>query len=195
MSRWAAEQPTRARPKSKPARDEPCCVPARIDGNWAGLQDVGHVGGTAGKSTPETCPLIHQSVMEFVPSDLLTWNLVLFTTCLRSASQMRQFTWRVHERDVVWTTTSCSNSCSEQPRTPRRKAFMSATMTTLQKPDGGVRGIAARTSFRRLVARTLARQFWKALKRHAPHSSSPSRRGRAQTACAVQSKHSRMKTQ
>ena len=39
-----------------------------------------------------------------------------------------------------------------------RKSFMSATMTALQKPDGGVRGIATGTSSRRLVARTLARQ-------------------------------------
>ena len=43
------------------------------------------------------------------------------------------------------------------------KAFMSATMTALQKPDGGVRGIATGTSFRRRVAKTLARQFGKAV--------------------------------
>ena len=43
------------------------------------------------------------------------------------------------------------------------KAFMSATMTALQKPDEGVRGIATGTSFRRLVAKTLARQFGKAV--------------------------------
>ena len=39
------------------------------------------------------------------------------------------------------------------------KAFMMINMTALQKRDGGVRGIATGTSFRRLVARTLARQF------------------------------------
>ena len=38
-------------------------------------------------------------------------------------------------------------------------AFMLATMTALQKREGGVRGIATGTSFRRLVAKTLARQF------------------------------------
>ena len=37
--------------------------------------------------------------------------------------------------------------------------FMLATMTALQKREGGVRGIATGTSFRRLVAKTLARQF------------------------------------
>ena len=41
------------------------------------------------------------------------------------------------------------------------RTFMLATMTALQKKDGGVRGIATGTSFRRLVAKTLARQFGK----------------------------------
>ena len=36
---------------------------------------------------------------------------------------------------------------------------MTATMTALQKKDGGVRGIAIGTSFRHLVAKSLARQF------------------------------------
>ena len=36
---------------------------------------------------------------------------------------------------------------------------MMASMTALRNSDGGVRGIATGTSFRRLVARTLARQF------------------------------------
>ena len=39
--------------------------------------------------------------------------------------------------------------------------FTMATMTAVSKTDGGVRGIATGTSFRRLVARTLARQFMK----------------------------------
>ena len=36
---------------------------------------------------------------------------------------------------------------------------MAASMTALQKHDGGVRGITTGTTFRRLVAKTLARQF------------------------------------
>ena len=39
--------------------------------------------------------------------------------------------------------------------------FTMASMTALQKKDGGVRGIATGTTFRRLVAKTLARQFSK----------------------------------
>ena len=40
---------------------------------------------------------------------------------------------------------------------------MTAATTALQKLDGGVRGIAIGTSFHRLVARILARQFGKAV--------------------------------
>ena len=39
------------------------------------------------------------------------------------------------------------------------RSLMLATMTALQKNDGGVRGIATGTVFRRLVAKVLARQF------------------------------------
>ena len=49
---------------------------------------------------------------------------------------------------------------AKAPETVTR-AFTMSTMTALQKKDGGVRGIATGTSFRRLVARTLARQFGK----------------------------------
>ena len=38
---------------------------------------------------------------------------------------------------------------------------MSAKLTALAKPDGGVRGIATNSSVRRLVGRTLAKQFTK----------------------------------
>ena len=45
------------------------------------------------------------------------------------------------------------------------KAFQQANMTALLKRDGGVRGIATGTSFRRLVAKSLARQFSKEVER------------------------------
>ena len=43
--------------------------------------------------------------------------------------------------------------------------FTLANMTALQKNDGGVRGIATGTSFRRLVAKMLARQFGQEVER------------------------------
>ena len=39
------------------------------------------------------------------------------------------------------------------------RCFMVSTMSVLRKRDGGVRGIATGTSFRRFIAKTLARQF------------------------------------
>ena len=43
--------------------------------------------------------------------------------------------------------------------TPASRPFFLATMTALRNKDGGVRGIATGSSLRRLVAKTLARQF------------------------------------
>ena len=43
--------------------------------------------------------------------------------------------------------------------TPASRSFLCATMTALSKKDGGIRGIATGSSFRRLVGKTLARQF------------------------------------
>ena len=63
-----------------------------------------------------------------------------------------------------------------------RKAFMSATMTALQKTDGGVRGIATGTSFRRLVAKTLADSSEKLGNRLVLRSISPCPHELAQTA-------------
>ena len=45
------------------------------------------------------------------------------------------------------------------------EAFQQAHITALQKKDRGVRGIATGTSFRRLVAKSLARQFSKEVER------------------------------
>ena len=42
---------------------------------------------------------------------------------------------------------------------PISVAFMTSSMTALLKDSGGIRGIATSTSFRRLVAKTLARQY------------------------------------
>ena len=39
------------------------------------------------------------------------------------------------------------------------RSFLRATVTALSKKDGGIRGIATGSSFRRLVGKTLARQF------------------------------------
>ena len=43
--------------------------------------------------------------------------------------------------------------------TPASRSFLRATMTALSKKDGGIRSIPTGSSFRRLVGKTLARQF------------------------------------
>ena len=71
---------------------------------------------------------------------------------------------------------------------------MSASMTALQKPDGGVRGTATGTSFRRLVARTLARQFGKAVEATCAPSNLHCQREPAQIASDTQSGQSQTRT-
>ena len=55
-------------------------------------------------------------------------------------------------------------------------------MTALQKPDGGVRGIVVGAVFRRLVARTIAKQFAEQAEVPPTLSSAPSPRGRGRSA-------------
>ena len=118
---------------------------------------------------------IPQEVMEFVPDRPLELDFKLFTKCLQNAPSgcaqgLEVAPTRCCERALM--IQKCSSSSSGQQKIARlhlsmpetiRSAFMSASMTALQKPDGRVRGIATGTSFRRLVARTLARQFGKAV--------------------------------
>ena len=67
---------------------------------------------------------IPQNVMEFVPKRPVELDVALFTKCLRSApsgsaSGPGGYTNEML-RVCVWTTMSCSNSCSEQLKTQRR---------------------------------------------------------------------------
>ena len=117
---------------------------------------------------------IPQDVMEFVPDRPVQLDLTLFTKCLRNApsgsasgpggctNEMLRVCLDDHELFQLLFRAAEDFATADMPE-PVRKAFMSATMTALQKPDGGVRGIATGTSFRRLVSRTLARQFGKAV--------------------------------
>ena len=101
---------------------------------------------------------IPQEVMLFVPDRPLKLDVKVFTKCLQSAPAGSAPGPGVCTNEML-------RVCLDDPQLffSRSKAFMSATMTALQKPDGGVRGIATGTSFRRLVAKTLARQFGKAV--------------------------------
>ena len=91
-------------------------------------------------------------------------DFALFTKCLQSAPSrvfagpggctnelLRVCLDDVEVLQLLWLQRTLRESLS--------KAFMVASMTALQKHDGGVRGIATGTTFRMLVAKTLARQF------------------------------------
>ena len=107
---------------------------------------------------------IPQNVMEFVPDRLVQLDLTLFTKCLFCAVHPTNEMLRVcldnHELFQLLFRAAEDCATADMPE-PVRKAFMFATMTALQRPDGGVRGIATGTTIRRLVART--RQFGKAV--------------------------------
>ena len=112
--------------------------------------------------------------MEFVPDRPLELDLKLFTNYLQNAPSgcapgpggctNEMLRTCLDDSEVFQLLFRAAEDCASasMPETVRR-AFMSASKTALQKPDGGVRGIATGTSFRRLVARTLARQFGKAV--------------------------------
>ena len=145
---------------------------------------------------------IHQNVMEFVPERPVELDVALFTKCLRSApsgsasgpggctNEMLRVCLDDHELFQLLFRAAEDTAKADMPESVR-KAFMSATMTALQKPDA----CAAGTSFRRLVARMLARQFGKAVEATcAPFQFALSTR--AGTDCvAMQSGHSRMQIQ
>ena len=118
---------------------------------------------------------IPQQVMTFVPNRPVELDMKLFTKCVQSAPtgcspgpggctnemlrlclddmELFQLLFRAPE-----------DFARAQVPDAVMKAFMFATMTALQKPEGGgVRGIATSTSFRRFVAKCLARQFGKAV--------------------------------
>ena len=82
---------------------------------------------------------IPQEVMDYAPDSPLAMDMKIFAKCLRIVSR----TWEMFERDVEVNVSQC---------------FMLANLTAFQKKDRGVRGIVTGTTFRRLLAKTLARQ-------------------------------------
>ena len=113
---------------------------------------------------------IPQEVLDHVPIAEVNLNAKLFATCLREApsgsspgpggctNEMLKVCLDNTEALHLLTSAAEDFARSSIPDCIF-KAFTMATMTALQKPDGGIRGIATSTSFRRLVAKTLAKQF------------------------------------
>ena len=96
------------------------------------------------------------AVLDFVPESTLLFDKQIFVKCLQTAPS-----GCAPGPDLL--TSAAEDFARATVPDEARKSFMLATMTALQKKDGGVRGIATGSSFRRLVAKTLARQFGKAV--------------------------------
>ena len=141
---------------------------------------------------------IPREVMEIVPDRPLQLDFKLFTKCLQNAPSgcapgpggctNEMLRTCLDDPEVFQLLFRAAEDCesASRPETVRR-AFMSASMTALHKPDRGVRGIATGTSFRRLVARTLARQFGKAVEATCARSNLHCQREPAQIVSDTQS--------
>ena len=117
---------------------------------------------------------IPQEVLEFSPGNPLQFQRHVFVDCLKSAPsgsapgpggctyELLRVCLDDHEiLDLLCS--AAEDFARAQPPHDVMRTFMLANMTALQKKDGGVRGIATGTSFRRLVSKTLARQFMTAV--------------------------------
>ena len=116
--------------------------------------------------------VIPEEVTNFVPDDLLELDSKLFAACLRSApsgsasgpggctNEILRVCLDDKETLLLLIAAAQEFARATVPDTIFR-SFMLAHMTGLRKKDGGVRGIATGTVFRRLVAKTLAKQFMK----------------------------------
>ena len=114
---------------------------------------------------------IPEEVINFVPEQELELDSKLFAACLRSAPSGSSFgpggctNEILHvcldDREIVFLVTAAAQDFGAAVQDTIFRSFMLTSMTALNKRDGGVRGTATKTVFRRMVAKTLARQFSK----------------------------------
>ena len=121
-------------------------------------------GATLAPGTEETfhrmqTRALPQEVHDFQPDTPLTVDRKVFLQCLKSAPRGASpgpggCTYE-HLKLLL------DNDTVELLLEAVTRALMSARLTALTKPDGGIRGIATGCALRRLVARILARQYMK----------------------------------
>ena len=123
-----------------------------------------------GRRSEERESSIPEEVQDFVPEHRLILDASKFAKCLQTApsgcspgpggctNEILKVCLEDSETLELLTSAAEDFARATVPREVS-ECFMLATMTALRKRDGSVRGIATGTSFRRLVAKTLARQF------------------------------------
>ena len=119
-----------------------------------------------GKRPQEMIGEIPVEVLNFVPGQALVLDATLFSKCLASARSVfapgrggctnEMLKVCLDDAKVSQLLFLAAQDMARAQIPESAKTFVFATMTALQKKDGGVRGIATGTSFRRLVAKTLA---------------------------------------
>ena len=124
-----------------------------------------------GRRPQERIREIPAEVLNFVPGQVLVLDATVFSKCLASApvgsapgpggctNEMLKVC--LDDAEVMQHLFLAAQDMARAQIPHSARTFMFATMTALRKEDGGVRGIASGTSLRRLVAKTLGRQFGK----------------------------------
>ena len=113
-----------------------------------------------------------QEVHDFQPDTPLTVDRKVFLQCLKSAPRgaspgpggctYEHLKLLLEDTDTVELPLEAVTSLARASVPVEvTRALMSARLTALTKPDGGIRGIATGCALRRLVARILARQYMK----------------------------------
>ena len=154
---------------------------------------------------PPVQPL-SQEVLDFEPEVPIQLDQNIFLESLKSAprgSSPGSGGWTyehlkafLDDTDTFHLLLSACNSLA-QARVPREiaQALMGARLTALIKPDGGVRRIATGCSWRRLVAKMMAKQFVKVFEAECSPFLTHCQRGRgliaSATCCVLQSTQDR----
>ena len=100
-----------------------------------------------------------QEVLNFEPEVPVHMFLTSLKSAPRGSSPGPGGCTYEHSMELLFA--ACTSLAQSRVPSEVVPAIMGARLTALAKPDGGVRGIATGSSVRRLVARTLAKQFTK----------------------------------
>ena len=153
-------------PVSRARHETGAALPPRTDATFAELQ---------GRRPQAPVRPIPREVLDFVPDQVLDLDQQEFVKCLRTSPSKSApgpggctnelLRVCLDDCELLQLLFLAAEDLARGNAPPAAKPFMTATMTALSKKDGGVLGIATGTSFRRLVAKTLARQFMKEVER------------------------------
>ena len=136
-----------------------------VDRSDSYTQDWRHIERVARDETSREGQEIPTEIIDFVADQTLVLDGTLFSKCLASAPAGSAPGPGGCTNAMLKVCRRCGGDAVLAARCgPGKTSQNRATMTALQKRDGGVRGIATGTSFRRMIAKTLARQYGKVVR-------------------------------